>query len=307
MPLFGAPNVQKLKERRDIHGLVKALASKDSNARREAAIALYSLMPKVVAPKSLTDSEILELSHALERLCDVRIVEALTAALREENSNVRSEVVKAFGMLCDPQAADLLTRSLVNPAVELATETTVNRATLRALAKMGYWNLNTFLDGLRDDGVRSRMRKDMKKGLEMRMRAALEAQYGRATRDIRVAPQPDDKAPHGALYRLINARSASARAAEARDLVQKRRLDREVILDLSDDIFLLAIVGVWKELVIEPLGRAIARLRATNVDVLIPFLADSDLDVREAAATALERIGGQEAERTLGEYHARQN
>ena len=44
MPLFGPPDVEKLKTRGDVKGLVKALDyKKDSKLRRDAAAALRSL------------------------------------------------------------------------------------------------------------------------------------------------------------------------------------------------------------------------------------------------------------------------
>ena len=40
MPLFGPPNIEKLKEKRDVEGLIKALRHKDAKIRCDAAEAL---------------------------------------------------------------------------------------------------------------------------------------------------------------------------------------------------------------------------------------------------------------------------
>lgn len=52
MPLFGPPNIEKLKERGDVDGLIRALGHKDWRTRREAAVALGELDDVVGFPKT---------------------------------------------------------------------------------------------------------------------------------------------------------------------------------------------------------------------------------------------------------------
>jgi HEAT repeat protein len=72
---FGAPNVQKMSEKLDIEGLIKALAyEKDSYVRREVA-------------------------KAVGKIGDSRAVEPLINALNDSDSDVRREVAKAIGKI----------------------------------------------------------------------------------------------------------------------------------------------------------------------------------------------------------------
>ena len=72
MSIFGRkPNVEKLKERRNIKGLIKALKDEDKNVRREAA-------------------------SALGKIGDKRVVELLMEALKDEDKNVRETIEEAL-------------------------------------------------------------------------------------------------------------------------------------------------------------------------------------------------------------------
>jgi HEAT repeat protein len=87
MPLFGPPNIQKLKLKRDATALVKALAHREDHIRREAAI-------------------------ALGELGDVRAVEPLIAALVEGYAKVRVRAAEVLGQLGDARAVAPLSESL---------------------------------------------------------------------------------------------------------------------------------------------------------------------------------------------------
>ena len=87
MLLFGKPDPSKLLERKDLQGLLKALAHKDSVVRWRAA-------------------------EALGALGDSRAVEPLIAALKDQGSTVRSEAAKALGALKDPRAFQPLVAAL---------------------------------------------------------------------------------------------------------------------------------------------------------------------------------------------------
>jgi len=72
MSIFGRkPNVEKLKERRNIKGLIKALKDEDKNVRREAV-------------------------SALGKIGDKRAVEPLIEALKDKDKNVREAMEEAL-------------------------------------------------------------------------------------------------------------------------------------------------------------------------------------------------------------------
>ncbi len=97
MPLFGPPNVEKLKTRRDLKGLLAALKYQDSAAvRRAAALALAEM------PHHLADSQ-------LEQL-----VPPLLAALDDPEPTVLPAVALALGSIGQPAVLPLIS-ALNNP------------------------------------------------------------------------------------------------------------------------------------------------------------------------------------------------
>ncbi len=77
MPPFGAPNIDDLKAKRDVDGLIEALRHKDEHVRRQAA-------------------------EALGELKDRRAVEPLIAALKDEDTAVRLATADALGAVASP-------------------------------------------------------------------------------------------------------------------------------------------------------------------------------------------------------------
>jgi HEAT repeat protein len=91
MPLFGPPDVAKLKAKGDVPGLIKALGyEKDSNVGRAAARALGEIGdPRAVGPLVTAlkgqDADVHRLAaEALGRIGDARAVEPLVAALGDQ-------------------------------------------------------------------------------------------------------------------------------------------------------------------------------------------------------------------------------
>ncbi len=82
MDLF-KPNVQKMREKKDVRGLIKALGYKDPEVRAMAC-------------------------RALGNLGDKSAVEPLVAALKDKDEQVRRDAAAALGWLGDPRAADAL-------------------------------------------------------------------------------------------------------------------------------------------------------------------------------------------------------
>jgi HEAT repeat protein len=112
MPLFGPPNVAQLEAKRDIRGLIAALAYKDTTVRIAAAEALAPLRdPLAVDPLIAT----LKDEHpgvrracivALEVRGGVRVVEPLVAALEDPDPDVREAAAHAVyrRLMADPDA-----------------------------------------------------------------------------------------------------------------------------------------------------------------------------------------------------------
>ena len=135
MGLFGPPNIEKLKTRRDVNGLVKALSYKKfSQVRQEAAKALgESGDAGAVEPliKALQDQEAEvrgAAAEALGRISDARAVEPLIATLKDKNSGVLVAVAVALGKIGDKRA--------VKPLI-IALQDNNNSARLVAAAALG--------------------------------------------------------------------------------------------------------------------------------------------------------------------------
>lgn len=73
------PNVEKMKGKRDIVGLIKRLSNKDTQVRQAAA-------------------------QALGVIKDAKAVEPLIEALKDESCSVREEAAKALGKIKDSSA-----------------------------------------------------------------------------------------------------------------------------------------------------------------------------------------------------------
>lgn len=83
MPLFGPPNIEKMKEKRNVKGLIKALYNPDHNIYSKAAEALGEIGGK-------------------------QAVEPLITALQDEKWNIRMAAAKALGMIGDSRAVEPL-------------------------------------------------------------------------------------------------------------------------------------------------------------------------------------------------------
>jgi HEAT repeat protein len=89
MGLFGSPNIQKLKNKIDISGLIKLFDHQDYLIRVEAA-------------------------EALAELSDVRALDALIQTMQDESKQVRRAVAEALGNLGDLRAVEPLKNALIN-------------------------------------------------------------------------------------------------------------------------------------------------------------------------------------------------
>ncbi len=159
--LFGSPNIEKLSEKRDVNGLIKALNYKDESIRSEAVSALAkigdkSAVPPLIAilenqqePPSLRCSAI----RALAELGDASAVSPLTAALKSRVLDIRREVIEALGKIGTERVIEPLIVALQNDEADVRQRAAVvlgNSADSRAVEPL--------IVALQDDtaGVRQR-------------------------------------------------------------------------------------------------------------------------------------------------------
>jgi HEAT repeat protein len=108
MSLFGPPNVEKLKAKGDVKGLIKALGyKKDAEVRKEAA-------------------------QALGEIGDTQAVEPLIATLKDENRDVRRAAAEMLGKIGDVRAVEPLITAIKDSARGVC------QAAIEALDKLGW-------------------------------------------------------------------------------------------------------------------------------------------------------------------------
>ena len=106
MFLFGPPNVEKMKARRDVNGLIKALGYK-----KDEYVRWYT-------------------ARALGEIKDPRAVEPLIAALKDTDKDVRQAAAEALGKIGDPRAVEPLIAALKD------AEWHVRKAAAKALVSL---------------------------------------------------------------------------------------------------------------------------------------------------------------------------
>jgi HEAT repeat protein len=138
MPLFGPPNVEKLQEKGNLAGLIKALGyQKDGSVREKAAKALGEMGDaQAVEPliTALKDSDVDVRRAAVEALGqsgDARAVDPLGAALKDSDTDVRRAAAEALGQSGDAGAVDPLGAALEDSDVD------VRQAAAEALGQSG--------------------------------------------------------------------------------------------------------------------------------------------------------------------------
>ena len=118
--LLGGPDVQSLKRRRDIPGLVQALGHKSEKIRENAVSALGELHdPQTIEPicAALKDASWSVRMRAAEALGDVgdrRGVEPLIATLKDSEWSVRRMAAEALGKIGDARAVEPLIAALAD-------------------------------------------------------------------------------------------------------------------------------------------------------------------------------------------------
>ncbi|NLF77026.1 MAG: HEAT repeat domain-containing protein [Chloroflexi bacterium] len=119
MPLFGPPNVEKLKAKGNLQGLIKALTyQKDQSVRYNAAKALGEIRgantvePLIAALRDSSEDVREAATRALGEIGDARAVEPLIAAFKDAGFPAREAAAKALGQLGDARAVDPLITAL---------------------------------------------------------------------------------------------------------------------------------------------------------------------------------------------------
>jgi HEAT repeat protein len=262
MPLFGPPNIGQLEARRDVQGLIKALAFKDAAIRRAAAEALAPLKdPDAVWPLAvLLDDESVAVRRAaaaaLAERGGLRVVEPLIRALENTDAEVRSI------------ASTAVFRRLMTDA-----DTDTRRATATALGRIGTpEGVGPLLKAIKDadEGVRVAAIKglaaigDVQAVLPLVLVVAHEESRARSTGRADAAME---RAATQALDTLCDGRAIEPlKAALAHD-------DADV-----------------REIAI----RRLARIGSPEVAAaLTPLLTDADPAIRRASARGLGEMGWQ--------------
>ena len=115
MPLFGPPNIENLKARRNVEGLIKALGyKKDAKIRSGAAVVLGEIGDtRAIEPliPALQDKLVVVRANAAEalgKICDTRAVEPLIAALQDNDKDVHKIAAEALGKIGSPAVEPLI-------------------------------------------------------------------------------------------------------------------------------------------------------------------------------------------------------
>ncbi len=123
MPLFRPPDIEKLKAKGDVPGLIKVLGyQKDAYGvmRRAAAETLGQIGdPRAVEPliAALRDDGVrMAAIEALGQIRDPRAVEPLAAALNDREYSCREAAAEALGKIGDPRAIEPLVAALRHTA-----------------------------------------------------------------------------------------------------------------------------------------------------------------------------------------------
>jgi len=150
--LFGPPNVQELKDSKDIKGLIKALREKDKYIRIQAIEALGEISdPTTVEPliQALTDEDDGvrgSVANALGNKKDPRVVEPLIEMLEDDNAVTRWYAMESLGNIGDDRAVGPLMHYILDDKASIA------------LVKIGNASVEALIEALKDKNASVRKR-----------------------------------------------------------------------------------------------------------------------------------------------------
>jgi len=265
MVLFGPPDIEKLKARRDVDGLIKALSYQESGqVRRDAVRALGELRDALAEEPliaALKDEEPYVRSHAAEalgKIGDAHAVEPLIAALKEEKA-MRTSAAEALGRIGNARAVEPLI------AVLKDKETYVRKYAAEALGKIGTPAVEPLIAALKDKATY--------------VRDAAAETLGK----IGWQPGKDEA---GAVYWIAK-----------RNWEECVRIGAPAVEPLIDRLNYEAAAVAWGKIgdahAVEPIIAALGKIGTPAVEPLIAALKDKDTYVRRAAAETLDKIGWQ--------------
>ena len=157
MGLFGPPNIEKLKAKRDVKGLVKALRyPKDTSVCKKAAEALGELgdigavKPLIIALKDVEIDVRKAAVEALAQIADIRTVQPLIEILQDVNNSLQRAAAEALGQIGDAHAIDPLITALK------AIDPTLRKVAADSLEKIGAPAVESLIAALKniDSSVR---------------------------------------------------------------------------------------------------------------------------------------------------------
>jgi HEAT repeat protein len=283
MPLFGPPNVEKLKAKGDVSGLIKALVyKKDAAVRKEAAHALQEVSgEQAVEPliAALGDEEggVREIvARALAEIGDPRAVDPLAAALDDEQQAVRQTALNALAQIGGVRATESLVAALK------AESQPVRDGAANALVEIGAPAVEPLVAALKAESWRVR---------GAAARALVE--IGTPAVEPLVAALQDPEARPAAIKALGeigDARALEPLLAVMKEGDRRLRKDTAAVLDKlgwqPDES--VAGAAYW---VVKREWDKCVEIGTPAVEPLVAALADGDEDVREAASKALAKIG----------------
>jgi len=306
--LFGPPNIEKLKAKRDIQGLIKALDyEKDSSVQEAASEALgevgdeRAVGPLMVALSNLGETDIEEAAFSALTAVVTRIGAAttfpLSMALMDRNQKVREA---ATTMLVR------VGRTTIEPPIEILeillrhSDLDVQKAAAQALREIGDPRAVELLVGALKDAD-SNVRKAAVRALEQigdaRAVEPLVSALKDKERNVRMAAvvalgEIRDRRAVEPLMNTLRDRDSGVRldAAEALGKIKDRRAVEPLVNTLKDQDFRVTMAAVVA------LGE-IGDVQA--VEPLIAALKDEHSSVRECAAKALGQLGDTRATRQL--------
>jgi HEAT repeat protein len=306
--LFGLPNVEALKEQRNIDRLLQALCHDDDYVRLTAVHALGALGdPRAIRPlcAALLDNHLsvrLAAVRALGTLKDRRAIGPLCRATCDVTSSVRLEATQALGELNDMRA--------VGPLCELLTDwnAEIREAAVRALGAIkSSRSVGALCAALKDEvpNVRAAAVWALGELKDPRSAGSLgtilsDPDPGQREAAVRLLGNLKARANVESLCAALRDFDIDVRSAAVTALGQIRdpRAIAPLIEALSTQRFHVEVLR-WALKRRNPGLRKVAavalgeetRLALADIDLLRAALSDADPDVRDAATAALEQLG----------------
>ncbi len=313
--LFGPPNIENLKSKTDVHGLIKALEyPKESIVRQKAAEALGEIADSQAVSsllESLNDAEVevryaaikslgqigdkqavkpliamlkdkkplarQAASNALGQIGDSQAVKPLIAALSDKDSFVRDEVARALGQIGDVRAVKPLVDALIaNDGLEQAVG--------YAMKKIGRPAVNPLIAALENDDRKIRAKvayilekigKPTVSSLVVLLKSENDNLRQAATDVLEKLGWQPNKDEFGAAY-----------------WITKQQWDKCVGIGAPAVEPLLVLLGDKDWVVRWAVAKALGQIGDPRaVQSLMFAMGDADANVRQAAAEALGQIG----------------